>query len=118
MGRDGTFGDDERFELALVCGALHDLRLDGVLADDAEHEHGACLPDAVRAVLRLQVHLRVLRDGGCQCVVMLVGKGRPYPILVVEDDRVGCDKVKALSAGSGAEEEEARGVLAALLEPV
>ena len=119
MGRDGTFGDDERLELPLVRGALHDLRLDGVLADNAEDEHGACLPDAVRAVLRLQVHLRVLRARGVrQCFVVAVGASGAHPVLVVEDDRVGGDQVEALSAGPCAQEKETRGFLAALLEPV
>lgn len=89
-----------------------------MLADDAEDEHGPRLPDAVRAVLRLQVHLRVLRDDVGQCLMPVMDVARAYPVLVVEDDRVGCDQVEALAAGSGAEKEEARCMLPAVLEAV
>jgi len=64
-----TFGDDQCLELALLRCALHDARLDRVSRDQAEDQHGLGLADAVRAVLRLHIHLGVLPSQyiGCSC---------------------------------------------------
>ena len=52
----------EQFSLSfgLVRRALHDLRLDRVCAEEAEDENGLRLSDPMRAVLRLEIGLRVL----------------------------------------------------------
>ena len=58
-----------------------------MLRHEAEDEDGLLLPDTVRAVLRLQVHLRV-------------------PVLVEENDSVRSNEIDAETSGAGAEEEE------------
>ena len=55
-----TLGDDQRLEPPLLGRALQDLRLDRVGAEEPEDEDGLCLPNAVRAVLCLEISLRVL----------------------------------------------------------
>jgi hypothetical protein len=44
---------------ALRC-TLQDLALDRVPADEPEYEHGLSLPDPMRTILCLQIHLRIL----------------------------------------------------------
>ena len=68
--------DDGKVHLQLELGALEHLLLNRVLGDEAEDLDLLPLPDAVRAVHRLQVGLRV-------------------PIGVVDDDRIGRLQVDA-----------------------
>ena len=55
-----TLGDDQRLQLSFLRRPLHDLRLDGVVGDQPEHENGFRLSDSVRSILGLKIHLRVL----------------------------------------------------------
>mmetsp|Transcript_16565 Transcript_16565/g.57911 ORF Transcript_16565/g.57911 Transcript_16565/m.57911 type:complete len:886 (+) Transcript_16565:420-3077(+) len=81
--------DDDGVEVQLTLRALDDLLLHSLLRDEAEHAHLLLLPDAVRAIHGLQVHLRV-------------------PVAVVEDDDVGRGEVDAEPAGArGQQEHEA-----------
>ena len=57
-----TFSDNQRLELTLLRCALQDLALDRVPAHEPEDEHGLGLPDPMRSILRLQIHLRVLMN--------------------------------------------------------
>jgi hypothetical protein len=60
-GRKGrTLRDNQRLQLPLLRRPLHDLLLDRVRAHEPEDKHRLRLPDTVRAVLRLRVHLWVL----------------------------------------------------------
>ena len=61
--------------------------LDGTFGGEAVDDDGSCLADAVGAVLRLKVLLRV-------------------PVRVEEDDRVGRREVNPLASGARTEEEE------------
>ena len=79
--------DDGEVHLQLELRALDDLLLDRVGRHEAEDLHFLRLPDAVRAVLRLQVGLRV-------------------PVRVVDDDDVGGLQVDAEAAGARREQEE------------
>lgn len=53
--------DHHLLQLPLGRGPLQDLLVDGVGRYQAVHHHGFGLPDAVTAVLSLQVRLGILR---------------------------------------------------------
>lgn len=55
-----AFANDELLEPALLARPLEDALLDRVCRDEAEHEHGLSLADAVRSVHGLQVDLRAV----------------------------------------------------------
>ena len=61
--------DDHLLQLPLGGGSLQDLLVDGVGRDQAVHHHWLGLPNAVAAVLGLQVRLGVLEGnaGRVQC---------------------------------------------------
>lgn len=79
--------NDEFLQAALDVRAFEEVLLDGAARCQAVDKHGFRLPDAVRAVLRLQVLLRV-------------------PVRVEQDHRVRRREVDALPASPGAEEED------------
>ena len=56
--------DDQLLQLPLGGGSLQDLLVDGVGRDQPVHHHRLGLPDAVAAVLGLQVSLGVLEGEG------------------------------------------------------
>ena len=76
LHREAALLDDHPVEEELALGALDDLLLDGALHAETIDVHRPRLPDTVRAVLRLQVLLRV-------------------PVRVVQDDRVRREEVDA-----------------------
>ena len=78
---------DERIEDEFLHGALEDLLLDRLLDDHPVHRHRLLLADPVRAILRLDVGLRV-------------------PVRIEEDDRVGRLQVDAEPAGPRRQEED------------
>lgn len=55
--------DDDLVEAQLDLGALNHLFLDRLFGDEAEDAHLLLLANAMGAVLRLQVHLRVPIEG-------------------------------------------------------
>ena len=57
--RELALRHDQVVHLELLRRALHDDLLHRALCHEAVHRHFALLPDAVRPVDRLQVHLRV-----------------------------------------------------------
>ena len=59
-----TLGNDQRFQLSLFLCPLHDFRLDGVIRDQPKDEDGFRLPDSVRSILSLEVHLWILWYAG------------------------------------------------------
>ena len=79
--------DNESFKTTLGVGLLEECLLDCALRREPVDDDRFGLADAVRAVLSLQVLLRV-------------------PVGVEEDDRVRGDEVDALAAGAGAQQEE------------
>jgi hypothetical protein len=70
-GKERTLRNNQRLQLPLLRRPLHDLLLDRVRAHEPEDKHQLRLPDPVRAVLRLRVHLWVL--GGSVSVAIMVG---------------------------------------------
>jgi hypothetical protein len=89
-----------------------------VSADESEDEHGPSLPDPMRAILRLQIHLWILMNLSSAAPRAI--RRATHPILVVEHDRVRCGEIDAEPACARAQEEQARGVwrVTALLEAV
>ena len=79
--------DDEAVEVQLALRTLEDLLLERVLDAQPVDGHGAGLADPVRAVLCLQVSLRV-------------------PIRVIQDDSVGGEQVDAQPARASREHED------------
>ena len=73
--------------MSLLVRLLQDVLLHRALAHQTVDVHVACLPDAVRAVLRLRVH-------------------RGVPVRVVEDHRVGAHEVDAEPAAARGEDED------------
>lgn len=57
-----TFMNDHLLQLPLGGGPLHNLLIDGVCCDQAEHQHRLGLANPVAAVLGLQVCLRILGE--------------------------------------------------------
>ena len=82
--------DDHSVQPQLHRGPLHDLLVDRVLRDHPEHLDLLLLPDSVRPVHGLQVHLRV-------------------PVGVEEDDDVGSVEVDAEAAGPRGQHEDELG---------
>jgi hypothetical protein len=71
-------------------------------ADEPEYEYGLSLPDQMRMILCLQIHLRIL------IVTMneIAFSTLTHPVLVVEHDCVYCGQVDAEPAGASAQEEQ------------
>jgi hypothetical protein len=106
--RKAALLDDQRVQAQLHLGALHNSLLDGALGDQAEHPHHLGLPNAVGAVLRLQVGLRVPVTAKSAHAHAL---GEP----IIDDNNIGRCKVDAEPTGTGAQHEHelvtARGVV-------
>eukprot|EP00968_Pinguiococcus_pyrenoidosus_P005742 scaffold374_cov271-Pinguiococcus_pyrenoidosus.AAC.6 len=79
--REAALLNHRRVEEELPLRALNDLLLHRALGHEAEHPHGLGLPDAVRAVHGLQIHLRV-------------------PVRVIQHDNVCGIQVDPKAAGS------------------
>mmetsp|Transcript_33192 Transcript_33192/g.105872 ORF Transcript_33192/g.105872 Transcript_33192/m.105872 type:complete len:254 (+) Transcript_33192:346-1107(+) len=82
-----ALGDDQLLELQLLLGLDEDLLLDRPAGGQPVHHHALGLADAVAAVLRLQVHVRV-------------------PVAVEDDARVCRHEVDAEPARAGREQKD------------
>ena len=97
-------------------------------ADEPEYEHGLSLPDPMRTILCLQIHLRVLKlikainllASVLQTTREILRHSTTHPVLVVEYDCVCCSQIDAEPACSRAQEEQTWCVwrVAAFLETV
>mmetsp|Transcript_34656 Transcript_34656/g.115829 ORF Transcript_34656/g.115829 Transcript_34656/m.115829 type:complete len:237 (+) Transcript_34656:433-1143(+) len=87
--REPSLLDDGGIEVELALSALDDLLLHRALNHKPVHDHLASLADPVRAIHRLQVHLRV-------------------PVAVEQDHRVGGGEVDPEPARARREEENER----------
>lgn len=119
MGKPLTLVDDHLLQLPLGRSPLQDLLVDGVGCDQAVHHHWFGLPDAMTAVLSLQVCLGVLGRGHtthvrgmCRTVTFEKQAHRPllligtYPVAVEDDDSISRCQVDPKSSGSGAQQEQ------------
>ena len=92
-------------------------------ADQSEDEHRFGLPDAMRAILRLQVHLWILHCHKFHFKHTTIRGPYPlmeatHPILVIEHDGVRRGEVDAKPSSTRAQEKEVRcsGLVTALLK--
>mmetsp|Transcript_47611 Transcript_47611/g.79829 ORF Transcript_47611/g.79829 Transcript_47611/m.79829 type:complete len:768 (+) Transcript_47611:2909-5212(+) len=91
-GLQSALLDDGRVQVQLLQRPLVDALLHRPVRDEAEHGDRLLLPDPVRAVLGLQVHLGV-------------------PVAVVQDHGVGGRQVDAQAPGAGGQHEEEHGAV-------
>ena len=124
--------NDHLLQLPLGGGPLHNLLIDGVCCDQAEHQHRLGLANPVAAVLGLQVCLRILGENKQKKkkrpystrvgnVTLSVQKAFPrlihtYPVTVEDDDCISSGQVDAQASCSCTQkEQEHLGIISELL---